>query len=809
MMDIGSGQLNLGENLFRETISSAVSALVGNCALSKVADFATDVGVETAIQGYKAYTTGKPFDYKQVIITAAISAVSNTLFAHDPIDTVRGRLFVYEEDLEEQDLYGILKFTRRYNSTCTAGLSLGRGWIHEFESFLYGDNQEVSVLCTDTHKEVFEKVGDKWINNKNGNCKYTLEQDEVTQRFYFTSYENGKYEQKEFDTHGKLLSIAYHRNKARKTMLYYNEEEELTELVTPGGKTLQFFYEGGYLVRVEDSIGRVVRYEYTDNYLTKVIYPNGGEHTYQYDDRGNLVYANNPTGKDLFINEYDNQNRVIKQTLADGNYGEVYYEKGRSIFYYSSDDRKEIYEYNEDQQVVKITYGDGTTQSFGYDQWGNKNWITGRKGHTIRRVYNEYGQIIREEQPSGLITEYEYNTYQELIKQKDNTGYLMEYSYDEGHTCVAACCHLEDGTVLETRYTYDELGRIVQVIDANDNTITYEYDTENISQANRYITAEGEVFEYTYDEGGRNTEIISEYGSINFTYNSANEITQTIDAYGNVTKREYDKNNNLIRLVLPTGNRDGVEDKGYQFYYDNLERRVKTKNPLGAYHAYVLDGQGNTVKEIHPNAYDEKTGDGVGVTYLYDKGGHRIKEQNALGDTRRYEYDAEGNLIKVIEPEEYARKQEAGKGYCYEYDKNNRLITIKQPNGQVEKRYVYDAKGRLVKEINAKGYQSASTDEERYGTIYTYNAVSWLIEKREPVREEKNNLLYHVTRYVYDKVGNKTEEKRGIDYVTVTEEPRDYHTIYFKYDRCNRLVTVKDKLGAAMEYAYDSLGNKH
>lgn len=86
--------------------------------------------------------------------------------------------------------------------------------------------------------------------------------------------------------------------------------------------------------------------------------------------------------------------------------------------------------------------------------------------------------------------------------------------------------------------------------------------------------------------------------------------------------------------------------------------------------------------------------------------------------------------------------------------------------------------------------------------------MSWLIEKREPVKKEKDNLLYHVTRYVYDKVGNKTEEKRSIDYVTQSEVPKRYHTIYFTYDRCNRLVRVTDTLGAAMEYSYDSLGNK-
>lgn len=59
------------------------------------------------------------------------------------------------------------------------------------------------------------------------------------------------------------------------------------------------------------------------------------------------------------------------------------------------------------------------------------------------------------------------------------------------------------------------------------------------------------------------------------------------------------------------------------------------------------------------------------------------------------------------------------------------------PNGTVEKRYVYDLRGNIVKRIDAAGYRSGDSDETRVGTLYRYNQVGWLLEKREPVQKPK------------------------------------------------------------------------
>lgn len=61
------------------------------------------------------------------------------------------------------------------------------------------------------------------------------------------------------------------------------------------------------------------------------------------------------------------------------------------------------------------------------------------------------------------------------------------------------------------------------------------------------------------------------------------------------------------------------------------------------------------------------------------------------------------------------------------------------------KRYVYDAHGNIIKEMDGEGYASADTDENRIGTLYRYNAIGWLTKKREPVKQESGRVLYRLT----------------------------------------------------------------
>ena len=80
------------------------------------------------------------------------------------------------------------------------------------------------------------------------------------------------------------------------------------------------------------------------------------------------------------------------------------------------------------------------------------------------------------------------------------------------------------------------------------------------------------------------------------------------------------------------------------------------------------------------------------------------------------------------------------------------------------RRYVYDLCGNIVKEMDAAGYLAGTDDENRIGTLYTYNTVGWLVAKREPVKECEGEVCYRLTEYVHDAAGNMTKERRYLEF---------------------------------------------
>ena len=99
---------------------------------------------------------------------------------------------------------------------------------------------------------------------------------------------------------------------------------------------------------------------------------------------------------------------------------------------------------------------------------------------------------------------------------------------------------------------------------------------------------------------------------------------------------------------------------------------------------------------------------------------------------------------------------------------------------------------------------TGSTDEERTGSLYTYNRLGWLMESRIPVSIQDNEIQYRLTKYKYDKAGNRIQERRFCEYQTKDSEGGIVHTINYTYDADDRLIQVSDCTGAVIEYRYDA-----
>ncbi|WP_294354435.1 RHS repeat-associated core domain-containing protein [uncultured Clostridium sp.] len=750
----------------------------------------------------------------------------------DPIDAVDGSLYIPAVDIQLPDIHNEFLIERKYESTNYETGVFGFGWTSNFESYIEEYDDYIEVSCSDGHVEKFNIVDGEYINTKNGAKLYTL--NKVKDIWIFKSYSEEKtYKYNEL---GKLINVI---DRYGNTLTITYIDKNIETITTFSNYKLFFTCKDNKVIQIKDELGRTVQYKYDGDYLTEVVHVDQGITRYNYDDNGYISYVTDQNGQTYIKNFFDKEGRVIRQEYPDGDFVEISYDEGEreNTFYYHNSGRVEKVRYNEDALITKSIYEDGSTKEYGYDEYQNRNYEKDRNGNITRREFNIYGSLLKEELPNGLIKEFIYDEDQNLIKEFDNEGKEVLYTYDKTGNLLEEKTKISVGKWKTEKFTYDSFGRVLTKTDANNNTIKYEYAigdslNEKIGKDPvKVVTGSGYVYEYSYDNVGRNTEIKTDYGTIEFGYNNLDYVAKIKDANGNITKKSYDKMGNLIRVDTPNGIvKDIAEGEGYHYEYDHMDRLISIKNPLGYVQRSIRDSEGNIIKEVNPNYYDSSTKDGKGIEFVYDKDNRKIKTIYPDGGVERLFYDPNGNVIRHISPEYYNEETDDGLGYSYTYDSLNRLKEVINEEGIIEKTFEYDHHGNIIKETEVDGTS----------TLYKYDLLGNVIEKKVPVelenvdnandakyaydvndannafdafdvKEYKNisaNTKYNVTYYEYDNNGNKVLEKHGINLVSEDEVCLKCNEINFKYDSENRLIEVSDKYGAKARYKYDCLNHK-
>ena len=723
----------------------------------------------------------------------------NQLCEKDPIDVVTGSQKMVQTDFAVKDIVDTFLLRRTYQSVYKneRGL-LGSKWYLNVESWIFLEGDKAIAILPDMHLEHFTKKEDRWENDRSQDCSIQL--DESKEGYCLKLAQEKK--QYFYNQQGHLIRIT-DRNR-NSTWLRY-AKGTLMEILFSSGQFLKFHYEDNKVSRIEDILGRSVCYRYDGDFLTEVEYPNHGVFHYTYTPEGYLMQATDPNGHTYVHNYYDMNGRVTRQTLSNGQEYIILYDDDNRVntFLTPQSGERIEYHYNKDKLLTKIRYTDGTCKEMAYDTHQNKNYIKDRMGGEVHNSFDVYGNLLEETLPNGLVTQFVYDENGNLIRQSDNAGRVQEMAYDSRGNKILVRIAIDKEQWQETAYTYDMCGRIICVKDPRGNQVEITY-RENEGSMASFVTAEGSKVRYSYDEAGRCMSVTDEMGQTTYAYNSMDYAAWEIDALGNTTKYFYDMLCNITKVVLPnqydekTGNGAGT-----RYIYDAMDEIIQQIDPLGNVYITQRDLEENVLKEVHPNCYDEKTGDGAGICYEYDTENRRIKVRYPDGGVERILYDANGNIIKMIHPEQYDEKMDDGLGYTYQYDCVNRLVQITDPEGVVQRHYIYDLCGNIMKSFDAVGYNSADTDEERIGTLYQYNAIGWLTQKRVPIKQEQGKIFYQLTMYQYDTAGNMVKELRYRDFQDETSTDGPIHILSFAYDKDNRRIQVSDNIGAMAKYQYN------
>lgn len=728
-----------GSSEYTELVSISTDASKDETCNSDYNYDVTD-SVRTYLDGKKNYTSG------------------------DPIDVVTGA-FLWSTTVVEDHGADDLHFDIMYKSNMSKGINggtheMGQKWSHNFNYTIKIESKNVYFTNPYDETVAFVKKGNVYKNMTEGD-KTTFAIDSEGRRIATTEDGTAYY----FDKYSRLTQIT--KDGKPVYTFTFDSKKKIMTVSTQRSAQIQIAYSSGRVSSVKDSLGNTTKFTYTGSYLSKITNPQSASMQFEYEEGGKLSKIIGFDGEAYLTNTYDENGRVVGQKLADrgeisatydddnrinkftdefGNVTTYMYDETGRIIYVGGEDKDFVNEYNDKGQIVKQTDPEGNITETTYDAKGRICKIVYPDGTFEETVYGENGKPSFVKGRDGLSVFYEY----------DANGNIKKYTDKSGNSC---------------EYLYDAFGNLITYTDFEGNEWNYEYDT--YSHLSKAIDPEGNVREFTYDRAGRITSYTSPTGgSTGYEYSASGQLLKVIEEDG-TTEYSYDVNGNVSEIKDKKGN---VES----YQYDGMGNVVKKTDPLGNSYCYKYDDAGRLINTTYPDGwiddyfYDSfgnistyKDPVGYPTDYKYDKNGRLIEKKDALGGVISYEYDSMGQTVAVTDSMDHVTS--------YTYDNAGRVLSITDPLGYVVS-YDYDANGNITSE----------TDKDGNVINYEYDKENRLIKKTDSVGSETMS---------YDKAGNL---------VSVEDKAGKFET--YAYDSDGNVIEYTDKCGNKTAYSYDAYG---
>ena len=649
----------------------------------------------------------------------------------------------------------------------------------------------------------------------------------------YTYYEDGNVKQK----------IEYidkdNPNKKRVTNYTYQDNglnlQQMTVTGQPGGEsyTVTFTYDDLGRRETETLTRRTSPTDPTPMQLTT---------TYEYDDLDRVIKVTDPLGN-IAETVYDANGKVKEENVHHKIPGGGYDIRTYVTREYDAADRlvketdiygKETnYEYDEAGNLVKVTDANGHITRFEYDARGRRTAVIDANGHRTETVYDLGGRVIKTINANGKVLVFEYDALGRKTKDITPMAFETLYEYDaNGNLKKLTDANAVAGLQPKNSYNatvyseYDEFNRLTKTVDALDGETSYTYDL--LGNVVTITDAEGRTTEFVYDGLARLREVIDPIQetptdkTVVFTYDEAGNVLTKTDRIGRETQYTYDHLNRLRitrfisdaklegRVYDMHGDLTGLvnNDVTYIYAYDNQHRMTsKTDNRLGRTLFWQYDDVGNVTQKT--DYQDEVT------EYKYDSTNRLVSLRNQAYVQVSYHYDPAGRLLDRI------LSNRAKTSYLY--DDDNRLVELKNTSAGDKyfqtATYTHDNIGNIKSITDASGTVSFTydalyrlTDADYPGTAddvtYTYDGVGNRLTRTDAagtlhyIHNNQGNRVDEVRegsvggpiryRYVYDDEGNRIEKRDGADTLI-----QSY--VYDQKNRISALTTLTD----THYFAYD------
>ncbi len=469
-------------------------------------------------------------------------------------------------------------------------------------------------------------------------------------------------------TETKTRTLVGGGNGAVFTQWQYDAANRVLQTINADGYTNSVVYNAiGKQADTVDALGRTNQFFYDSvGMLTNETFPDGTFESYAYDGDGNRTNfvdrSSNPTSY-----TYDPLGRLTRTTYADGSAsGTVYDPAGR----FSSETLASVpngggmsppqvstitvvhYNYDAGGRRTNMVNALNQVTQFAYDANGNETTMVDAIGNTNSYVFDLLDRKIQVIYPDSTYESYGYDGLGNRVAVTNQADIVTRSGYDALGRLIAVTNAFGASQQLVTRYVYDEVGNLLQQIDALNHTTKFEYDglghrTIQTLPGNQVATsgydAVGNLIRYT---NFNNVVITNQYNALNLLTNKS-----SINGY------------KVFFAYSPTGQRTNMVDaSGMTIYtYDNRDRLQTKATPEGTL-TYTYDGFGDLYQIV------SSTANGTQLTYLYDPLNRVTNVVDRFTNSTTYSYDAVGNLQTQVLPN--------GVTNAYFYDSLNRLTNL-------------------------------------------------------------------------------------------------------------------------------------
>ena len=516
---------------------------------------------------------------------------------------------------------------------------------------------------------------------------------------------------------------------------FYGNVTEVTDIL--GHKTTMEYDALGRLVKKKDNKANSQNLSYSTEY----VYDNQDKLVvekipFEKDESGNIYYS-------IKKHFYDSNNNVISEKSTNNKPGEA--------AKYSRTD----YEYNSRNQLTKVTnYNNNSPENYTqyyYDLVGNKRRMY--TGLSSPLVINGLDNVAVGSDTSFSTTKYEYNSLNMLVNMIDPSNQVETYDYDLNGNQVKKTDR--NGNVISTKY--DGLGRALTItaVTPDNNGDIYISNTYTLTGNKASASNGANTTYYYYDNLGR---LVTE-AAVNvvkaYSYDADNNrksFTLSVNGIAKLnTSYVYDKMNRLESVL-----ENGIEQARYTYDENNSRGTLLYSNGNLSEYQYNL---ANKLKMI-----TNKKGAAVlsSNTYSYFLDGNQAAKTDNLGKLTSYNYDGLGRLTSETPVGDPA--------ISYTYDDNNNRSTMTVAGSYVTT-YAYDKANRLQAETKAEGQSSQIT---RYKYDNNGNTVCKTLETVSPVAEGQDIGISladkdsDVTFYEYDGFNQLTKTTTGDTTVNYT-----------------------------------------